>query len=726
MLQRDFLRRTEKEPPQGMRDSATGAQDELSLAQILRTLWRGKWMIAIAAVLALGVGRWYVATLTPIYSASASVALMNTRSQSVTDFEGVIGGLSADQRAINTEMEVMRSRELMERVVNSLDLTSSSEFNARLAPPDAPTLAKAPRAWMTELIFGGEDAALAPVEADPAAEFERAVNAVRNRFSVNDVARSFVFQITARSPDPVMAAELANALANGYVQDQIDLKFNATAQATEWLSARVSQLRDELQASEQELKTFMASTDLVSAEALDALNRRLKDLRDRASDAEAAVTPADLRLQELTEARASGDLGLMSEVARDRTLDRIIRDGVDQLSSNERATFMARYDQIIAGLEAAKIRDEAQARSISASVVELEAQIIDQSDDLVTQEQLRREVEANRLIYESFLTRLKEISVQQGAQQADSRVLSEAIVPRAPTSPNASRIQLLAIFVGLVAGAGLVLGREILQNTYRTAEDLERQAGLTVMGQIPMIPASKRNRVLEYILEKPNSPAAEAIRNLRTSLILSNVDKPPQIIMSTSSVPGEGKTTISLTLAQNSAELGKRVLLIEGDIRRRVFSEYFDMDRERGLLAVLSGSAELDDVVEYSPKLRCDILIGEKSKVNAADIFSSAAFEAFLTKCRDLYDVIIIDTPPVLVVPDARVIGQSCDMILYSVKWDSTSRTQVTEGLRLFESVNLNVHGFVLNQINPQRMKAYGYGERYGAYAAYGNKYYTS
>nr|WP_267140018.1 polysaccharide biosynthesis tyrosine autokinase [Anianabacter salinae] len=698
----------------------------MSLAQLLRTLWRGKWIIVIATALTLVAGRWYVATITPIYSASSTVALMNTRTQTVTDLEGVIGGLSGDQRAINTEMEVMRSRALMERVVRMMDLTQSPEFNPRLAEPSAPTLVSAPRAWAEALIFGADEVSAAAAEPDPDAEFERAVNAVRARFSISDINRSFVFLINARSPDPAMASGLANALANGYVQDQIDLKFNATEQATAWLSQRVSQLRDELEASEQGLKTFMSSTNLVSAEALEALNRRVKDLRDRTNEANATVVAANMRLAELSQARDAGDIDMMRSVAGDRTLDRIFGAGAGSMSANERATFLARYDQIVASLQGSVERDEGQAASLAASITDIEAQIADQSNDLVTQEQLRREVEANGLIYESFLTRLKEISVQQGSQQADSRVLSQAIVPRAPASPNAARIQLLAILLGLLAGGAIVLGRELLQNTYRTAEDLERQIGLTVMGQVPLIPASKRDKVLDYISEKPSSPAAEAIRNLRTSVMLSNVDQPPQVIMSTSSVPGEGKTTLSLTLAQNFAGLGKRVLLIEGDIRRRVFSEYFEIDRERGLLAVLSGAAELDEVVQYNQALRCDILIGEKSKVNAADVFSSDAFTRFLTKCRDFYDVIIIDTPPVLVVPDARVIGQGVDAILYSVKWDSTSRTQVTEGLRLFESVNLRVSGIVLNQINPRRMKAYGYGERYGAYAAYGKNYYNA
>ncbi|MFV2092511.1 MAG: polysaccharide biosynthesis tyrosine autokinase, partial [Hyphomicrobiales bacterium] len=315
---------------------------------------------------------------------------------------------------------------------------------------------------------------------------------------------------------------------------------------------------------------------------------------------------------------------------------------------------------------------------------------------------------------------------QQGIQQADSRVLSRAVVPRVPSAPRKSMILALSALLGVMLGAGLVLIRELRKNTFRTARDLEQVTGYTVMGQVPLIPARSRKGSMAYLADKPSSAAAEAIRNLRTSILLSNVDNPPQIVVTASSLPGEGKTTLALALAQNMAGMGKKVLLVEGDIRRRVFGKYFDSDNARGILSVLSGDATLKEAVLRDDRIGADILVGEKSSVNAADLFSSNRFSGFLKDTRKHYDMIIIDTPPVLVVPDARVIGQFADAILFVVKWDSTSKSQVEEGLHMFETVRLRATGLVLSQIDPKGMKRYGYGEKYGAYSAYGKKYYTN
>src|SRR6056297_3516591 len=179
------------------------------------------------------------------------------------------------------------------------------------------------------------------------------------------------------------------------------------------------------------------------------------------------------------------------------------------------------------------------------------------------------------------------------------------------------------------------------------------------MGQVPQIPMSKRSQLISYLKNKPTSAASEAIRNLRTSVLLSNIDTPPKVIMSTSSIPGEGKTTQAIALAQNFAKLGKSVLLIECDIRRRTFTSYFKDTPDVGIVTALARTRPLEEIVFHDKELGADVLMGEKSSVNAADLFSSERFHEFIGHTRSAYDIVIIDTPPVLVVPDARVVGQS-------------------------------------------------------------------
>ncbi|MFU1478519.1 polysaccharide biosynthesis tyrosine autokinase [Roseovarius sp. C7] len=681
--------------------------DEIDLGQLLGTLWRGKHWIAIAAAVALLIGGYYAfVKAVPIYTSSATVAL-ESRQDQVMDIESVVSGLGGDQSSINTEVEVLRSRGLLEKVVKALDLTNDPEFNAELRPRSTFSIGG------LLSLFRSDDGEETPERR----VLDAVIDELASKVAISNIRNSYVFKITVNTENPEKSARIANTLAEMYIQDQIAVKFEKTAHATEWLSDQVSTLRIDLENAETELKSFSSSTDLISAEGLFALNRQLKDLRDRKSNLTEAIAA---QKAEVVSLETVDGLSPEEKAQRtdDSTLSRLAEDIRRGVEGAEDA-FETQYAIALTRAQQELLRLQAQFDAVDTSIVELNQRIETQSSELVRLQQLEREAQANGLIYEAFLGRLKETSVQQGIQQADSRMLSQAVVPLNPSAPRKPLILALSLILGAMVGAAAVLVREMSQNTYRVAEALERSTGYTVIGQIPTIPSRKRANVLQYLTDKPNSAAAEAVRNLRTSLLLANIDTPPRLIMSTSSVPGEGKTTQSISLAQNLSGLGKKVLLVEGDIRRRVFSEYFDIHDKPGFLSVLSGEASLADAVTFNDQLQADILLGETSKVNAADLFSSDTFAQFLKVLREAYDYVIIDTPPVLAVPDARVIGQQVDAIIYTVKWDSTTHRQVNDGLKSLESVNLKVSGLVLGQIDQRGMKRYGYGDSYGAYQSY-------
>ncbi|MEY8120435.1 GumC family protein [Falsihalocynthiibacter sp. BN13B15] len=703
--------------------------DEIDLGKLFRTVWRGKWWIALTTVLAVLIGGYkaYVVSI-PLYTANSFVVL-ETRDEQITNIEGVLSGMSGDYMSIFTEIEVLQSRELIKKLVERLDLLQDPNFNGQVRSEATPSskaskysvgaVKLAAKAAVKELIFGK-----APPRLLPSAEtiMDSVISNVLEAISVSNVSDTYVYRITVTTPDQKKSALIANSLAEVYILNQLDVKFEATEQATTWLTERVSELQVELETAESAVKTFNSGTALVSPASLEGLNRQVKDLRERLGGAASTSKIATMRLRDLESALETGNRSKMIDIAGDSSLKRtfdLVEKGT--MSSD---VFDKQFQREIDRAKVEETRSTAQKMALQKSMDELEKQVEQQSKDLVVLQQLLREAEASRLIYDYFLGRLKETSVQQGIQQADSRVLSRAVVPTSPSAPNKSRILALSGILGVFLGAALVLLREMRQNKFRSAEELEAYTGYTVMGQIPIIPARKRKGVLEYLVTKPASASAEAVRNLRTSVLLSNIDKPPQIILSTSSIPGEGKTTQSIALVQNFSGLGKKVLLIEGDMRRRVFDQYFDISEERGIISVISGEAKLSDVVAHHKQLGADILVGEKGSASAADIFTSDSFAKFLAQARQAYDIIIIDSPPVLVVPDARVIAQSVDAILYAVKWDSTSKSQVVEGLRSFESVNARVTGLVLNQIAPGGMKRYGYGGVHSAYANYGKNYY--
>jgi len=699
---------------------ADSDDDEIDLMELFRALWRGKWVIALSALVAVVLGGYYaVGVAEPQYRATAQLTL-EVRTGQVVDLESVMTGVSTEQAALNTEIEIITSRRILGKLVDERDLTRDPEFNPALEPPSALARARGVLAgWL-----GGSDGAGTPGEAYEKTPRDKAIDILRQKLSASVQRDTYVFNISATTGDAEKSARILNTLADLYLQEQIAVKFEATEQAVAWLSKRVTELEADLREKEDTLKAARSETELISPEALEGLNLQAKNLRERLEEMRAGVDSARADLERLTALRAAGDRAAAAEAAGDATLRRLLQ-SLREGEPDAAAMFDQRLDALVGRAEEAYDRQLSQANALAESYRTLQERIERQSSDLVRIEQMTREVETTRTLYETFLTRLKETTVQRGLQQADSRVLSDAI-PGEKVAPRTALILALSMVLGLMAGAAIVLVRQFLHDTFRAAEDLERATGLPVLGQIPKLPVRERKDLIGYLKDRPTSAPAEAIRNLRTSLLLSDIDHPPQIIMSTSALPGEGKTTQAVALAQNLAGLDKTVLLIEGDIRRRTFAQYFSDVPAGGVLSALSGEVPLNEVVFHDARVGADILMGEKSRANAADLFSSDKFRAFLARAREAYDFVIIDTPPVLVVPDARVIGQHADAILFSVAWDKTQRGQVLAALREFESANLGVTGIALAQIDPKGMRRYGYGGKYGAYGAYGQGYYDA
>ena len=693
-------------------------QDTFDIGKIFASLWRGKVILLVCATISVLIGGYdaYVVA-TPVYS-SVSVLMLNTREEQVVDLEGVIGGLSNDTSVVNTELEVLRSRELIGDVVDELGLMQDPEFNAELRPPSALNRVRG----MVRRLFQGNTP---PPELVGEAQDQRirdsVITAVKGNIRTSNLQRSLVFRITAETTDPIKSAQIADALAEAYIRDQIEVKFEATEQATEWLTDRVAELQVSLEAAENEVKVFRAQTELVSFEALQALEVQLKTLRDRIRDTESQTEVTAARLTAFDAAATRADqLAVTEDAALRRLLPTV------ETSAADRRAFDQRFATLRLRTASEDQRARTQLASLSASFAELEAQIRTQNADLISLQQLEREAGASRLLYEYFLNRLKETSAQQGVQQADSRILSRAVVPLIPSAPDKSTILAISGFLGLLLGSAILFWRELRSTTFRISEELEEQTGITVIGQIPRFPVRKRGQAIAYLADKPASAAAEAVRNLRTSVLLSNLDDPPQIIMVTSSIPGEGKTTVSFAMAQNLAHMGKKTLLVEGDIRRQVFGQYLKIEDHGGLTAVMTDARSLEEAITSDNVTGADVLTAGTTAANPADLLSSQRFADLLETLRGSYDHIIIDTPPVLVVPDARITAQYVDASIFVVKWDSTSAQQVQASMRALESVGHRISGFALNMINPAGVRRYGYGANYGAYAAYGAKYYRN
>lgn len=682
-----------------------GAGGHMDLGEIGRMIWRGRTTVALTMAAALALALVYALLLvTPLYRATA-VVVLDPAQVDILEIDGLVSGLSGDDVEINTELEVMRSRHLLGQVVDGMGLVSDPEFNAAHAPPGP----------VARLMRGiGLGAAETPSARH---HRDRTIEALQQRVSVRVRPRTFVFDITVASADPEKAARIADAVADRYVAGQLEAKRAEMDNVTAWLTARVADLQGQLEAAEAARARFSAGTDLVSAQALAVLEVQLKDVRDRIAEIDARQGAAEARHAALAEATtrearvaATADAALARLMTRD--------DGGEG--------FDARFAQLLASARAEVTRMQAQRIALQGSEADLEARIEAQGADLIRLQQLVREAEAIRLLYEQLLTRLNAAVAQQGIQQADSRVLSTAMVPRAPASPKTALIAVMALILGLFAGLALVLARHTLHRGLRSSADLEEVTGQAVAGEVPLIPGQGRRAVLAHLRDHPQSAQAEAIRALRTSVMMLDPARPPRTIAVSSSVPGEGKTTTALALADNMARLGRSVIVVEGDIRRRVFDLYFDDLPREGLAEHLSGDLPPEVLIARPAGFGADVMHGGSASGNPADLLSSARFDRLLDTLAGRYDIVILDTPPVLAVPDFRIIAPRFDALLLCVRWDATTRVQLGETLRLLRGGADRRLGLVLSRVDPKGMRRYGHAERMGAYDAYGTDYYRA
>ncbi|MDV7142066.1 polysaccharide biosynthesis tyrosine autokinase [Tropicimonas sp. TH_r6] len=698
---------------------------ELDVLSLFRTLWYGKWLILLGILVFGFLGGYYAFVLAEERFRTAAIVEVISDEVSPINFDNLLSGSSTDSATLNTEIENIKSRELAEKVATRLNLIEDPFFNTALQ--EKSEFSKAVRATLSQLRGNTDGTPKTPEEVE-AYQFRETVNELRKTLTVMNEFDTYLFKISATANTPIRAAEIANTLANVYIEQQLDDNATDAQQAISWLSDRARELEEEVRQKERQITELQSETDLVNRDSLDVLNLQTKKFRERLTERKGDLEQGQQRVASMEAARDSSSKAQIRETFTDFTIDRIAQPLEEDLSGDPDAkvVLMRRLETLILTEQNKVNRANDEISALSRSLESLELQLESQNADLQRLEQMQRELEVTADLYQTFLTGMQEATVQLGLVRAEARIMSAALDPLRPVSPRRLRILAASLLLGAFVASAYLLLREASQSGLRSGDELEAATGRPVLGQIPKRASRRRVQVIEYVAKRPTSAMAEAVRNLRTSIVMSREGDPPKVILTTSAVPSEGKTTVSLLLAQNYSGLGKRVLLIECDIRRNVFNEYFVNESGTGIMTVLEGKQSLQEVAAYNEKLGAYVLRGQETKANPADLFSSDAFTKLIQQAREEYDVILIDSAPVLAVPDARIIARHMDAIQLVVRWNHTPKSQVLEAIRQIEMTGNRVSGVILSQVDPRGMKRYGYGKGYGyGYADY-NKYYKS
>ncbi len=640
----------------------------LDIAGVVRVVWHGKWLILLAVVTMVSVAGYYAFKMTsPRYAATATLKI-DLQPTTLRDVANQGQSPGTDLASLNTEVTVLTSNQVLGQVVHDLNLLADPEFNRYLRADPAVSI-NGMRTHLRHWLAGTTE-----TPPDTTAVLEKTIQNLRGTVTATRPRDTYIFQVTARSGSAVKAALISNTTAEIYVANQVQAKDTASHAAERWLSDRVAALQIQLETQEMAVTNLIATAQIQEDAVLDTLSNQVLAVEQELDAAQAEHM--------LLAAKGTGTARNAAELA--------------QLQS--------------------------QIAALTANRDRLKAQLSTQSAGLVALHQMQREADATRVLYESFLARLQETRIQRGLEYPDSQVIAPATSARY-VGPQKMLILQLAAFTGTVIGLGIVMLRAGLRPGILDTAELRRVTGCPVLAQVPLNNSKRPGRMLRRLARTPTSPMAEAIRDLRTSLFLNKGDAPPQVILSTSSLPQEGKTTHALALAQNLSMFGKSVIVVGADLRDRGFQAFLSRPGGYGLVDVLSGTCMLSQAIAQDARIGCSVLFGQTASAeNPADLLASDAFSDLIATLRATYDHIIIDTPPVLMAPDTRVLAQYADAIVYAVRWTRTPVSAIKSGLETLDDVGPRQIGLVLSQVNLRKLRRYGQ----SPYASFGTAALTS
>jgi succinoglycan biosynthesis transport protein ExoP len=700
------------------------------------------WFVGLAVLLTMLV----VFEMTPVYRSVASIEITAEKPKPLTTADLYNDSVHLGDDYIRTQMEILKSRVLAEKVISKLELDKhpameSGEF----------TLAslKFWKSWFP-----------APTEEDLHGAL---VKRFSDALTIEQVRNSQVVKISFESPNRELAANVPNALAELYIENDLETKVQMMQKANGWLTRRMGGMRSNLEASEAALQNYREQKNIVDTKGvalngasaqLDKISTNVITSRQQLSEAQNAYNqvknlkgqppsafesiPAVLKslLYQQTKAaevRAENNVASL----KDRYGSQHPKMVAAQAELAESKDSLARQVQsIVAGIEKEYEVAKENNRSAESTQSQVKSEIQNVNRKEFQLSVLQRDVDSNRQLYDQFMSRAKENNVGANLETTVAHIIDPAIPTKNPVKPQKGLIFGVVLVLGPVLGMMLAFLLEILDSTIKNAFEVESKLGMPMLGVVQILePKKKRAKgVTSYdaamsFLKDSHSSFSESFRTIRTGVLLSAIDQPHKIIMVTSSLPQEGKTTVAINLASALAQM-KRVLMVDADLRMPTVGKSFGEDPGKpGLLDVLVGTSTLAQAIHSTPSPNLFVLPSGKLLTNPLELVSSVRFEEALATLKGQFDMIVLDCPPVMLVSDSLVLSRQVDAVVYVIRADQTTRQQALSGLKRLQDVNAPLLGVVLNLVDLEKVERYSkykggyYSYGYGKYSKQGYGY---
>jgi succinoglycan biosynthesis transport protein ExoP len=695
-------------------------------------------VVAVFAVIFVMVVLYTFAS-TPLYRGTTKVLIEKATNSALT---GNSPSRIYDPEFYETQFQLIKSRAVAKRVVVSHDLADNFA-QLRGGGDDEESMLSSIFGWFgsaKDLIKGliGDSQ---PVGEELASDLlTKTADLINQDILVKPFKNSRLVTISYLAPSPEFAAMIANATAKAYIQETMEMKLASTRTQLEWMTKKANEEGLKLDSAEQALQRYMVANDIISLEnrmsvtpeqlsqistqlviaeskrkQLESLYSKVRSVANDYKKAETipaiAVDPAlqmirsqilqaEQDLRELSGTylskhplmkKAKADLEILNE-KRDQEIARIIE------SIHNEYEFSVSTEE---NLQAQMDRTKAQAQGLGERFIQYGA--------------LKREVDTNRTMYDALLLKIKEQSITEETQAVSFWIVEEAIISEEPVKPNKKKNLLLGLIVGLMAGVGMAFFVEYLDNTIKYPEETEKALGLPVLGLISLWKETDVS-IDQAVDKKPRSPVAESYKALRTSLMLSSADGMPVKILIASAAASAGKTTTALNLSFAMAQAGKKVMLIDADMRKPRIHKVMKMTNKIGLSIYLSGG--MSSILKKSSNENLDVITSGPIPPNPSELLSSKHMQGLMNNLKDNYDVIIVDSPPLLSVADARILTRVCDGTVLVVRAKQTTFDLARKAIRLLSSADAPVLGMVINALDLKKSDYY-YQYYYGSYETY-------